>query len=80
MLDRWLYTLFIMVDGNFKQDHLKMKHPVDDVPLSDGHGFMVGSEDFDSYASQLGPEKPEVRKLTILMVQNSPLQTEIYLP
>ena len=56
-----------------------MKHPVDDIPLSDGQGFMVGSRDFDRYTSQLGPEQPEVCKLLILMVEDLPLQPEIHM-
>jgi len=30
-------------DGNFSAEQLKMKHPEDDVRLSDGHSFMVTS-------------------------------------
>ena len=76
---RWKYMRTILGDGNFKQDHLKMKHPVDDIPLSDGHGFMVGSKDFDRYTSELGPEKPEVRLFSILIFRDLPLQSEIHL-
>lgn len=54
------YMRTLIVDGNFKQDHLKMKYPIDDIPLSDGLGFMVGSKEFDRYTAQLGPETPEV--------------------
>jgi hypothetical protein len=28
-------------DGNFSAEQLKMKHPEDDVHLTDGDGFMV---------------------------------------
>lgn len=31
---------FVM-DGNFSAEHLKMRRPTDDIPLADGHGFMV---------------------------------------
>lgn len=34
------------MDGNFTSEHLKMKNPEDDVRLSDGHGFMVGSKQY----------------------------------
>lgn len=30
-----------MMDGNFQAEHMKMKKPENDVPLSDGTGFMV---------------------------------------
>lgn len=29
-----------------------MKYPEDDVPLSDGHGYMVGKQGFDEYISK----------------------------
>ena len=29
------------MDGNFSAQHRKMRHPDDDVPLADGHAFMV---------------------------------------
>lgn len=38
---RWLFRRSIVVDGNFHADHLKMRHPEDDVALADGHAFMV---------------------------------------
>jgi len=30
-----------MMDGNFQAEHMKMRNPQNDVPLSDGTGFMV---------------------------------------
>lgn len=39
----------LLADGNFKQDHLRMKHGSDDVSLSDGHGYMVTRAPFDAY-------------------------------
>lgn len=39
----------LLGDGNFKQEHLKMKYPEQDVALSDGHGYMVGKAGFDAY-------------------------------
>jgi len=29
------------MDGNFQAEHMKMRNPEKDVPLSDGTGFMV---------------------------------------
>ena len=37
---------FIM-DGNFQVEHMKMKNPENDVPLSDGKGFMVSKEPYE---------------------------------
>jgi hypothetical protein len=30
-----------MMDGNFQAEHMKMRNPENDVPLSNGTGFMV---------------------------------------
>ena len=37
----WKYTRSVVLDGNFKAQHHKMRDPEDDVPLADGHAFMV---------------------------------------
>ena len=46
---RWKYVPTVVGDGNFKQDHLKMRNPEEDVPLSDSEGYMVGKHDFEQY-------------------------------
>lgn len=51
----------LVADGNFKQDHLKMKDPSDDISLSDGHGYMVGKQAFDTYISSAPPLTKPVR-------------------
>lgn len=38
---RWKYTRSVVMDGNFSAQHRKMRNPSDDVPLADGHAFMV---------------------------------------
>ncbi|KAG2114224.1 uncharacterized protein F5147DRAFT_743969 [Suillus discolor] len=38
----WLYTRSLVMDGNFKAEHLHPLNPGDEVSLMDGHGFMVG--------------------------------------
>ncbi|KAK7692299.1 hypothetical protein QCA50_003924 [Cerrena zonata] len=47
--DDWKYMSTLLGDGNFKQEHLKMKYPEQDIALSDGHGYMVGKAGFDEY-------------------------------
>ena len=36
-----VYTRSIVIDGNFAADHLKMRHPENDVALSPGGQYMV---------------------------------------
>jgi hypothetical protein len=39
---------FIM-DGNFQAEHMKMRNPENDVPLSEGTGFMVSQKPYESH-------------------------------
>ena len=34
------------MDGNFQVEHMRMKNSENDVPLSDGTGFMVSKEPY----------------------------------
>ena len=35
------------MDGNFQAEHMRMRNPENDVPLSDGSGFMVSKEPYE---------------------------------
>jgi len=37
------------MDGNFQAEHMRIKNPEDDIPLSDGTGFMVSKEPYKSH-------------------------------
>ena len=39
-----LFMQGFMIDGNFQAEHMRMTNPGDNVPLSDGTGFMVSKE------------------------------------
>ena len=41
-----------MVDGNFTAQHMKMRKPKDDVPLSDGLAYMVANEPYEKHVAQ----------------------------
>ena len=57
---RWKFTRTLLGDGNFKQDHLAMKDNFDDVPLSDGLGYMVGRKRFEEYVEKISVlQKPK---------------------
>jgi hypothetical protein len=38
-----------MMDGNFQAEHMKMRNPENDVPLTDGTGFMVSQVPYKSH-------------------------------
>ena len=48
-MHRWKYMQTVIMDGNFKSEHLMMRNPEDDVCLSDGEGFMVRSGPYKEY-------------------------------
>lgn len=41
-----------MVDGNFTAQHMKMRKPEDDVPLSDGLAYMVANGPYQKHVAQ----------------------------
>ncbi|KAJ7820655.1 hypothetical protein B0H14DRAFT_3735432, partial [Mycena olivaceomarginata] len=47
--DPKLYRPQVVTDGNFKLDNLKMRNPNDDVRLSDGEMFCVGSVSYEEH-------------------------------
>ncbi|KAI0069321.1 hypothetical protein K474DRAFT_1577288, partial [Panus rudis PR-1116 ss-1] len=47
--ESWKYRPVMIADGNFKQEHVDMKNPMDDIALSDGHGYMVTRAPYQEY-------------------------------
>jgi hypothetical protein len=41
-----------VVDGNFTAQHMKMRKPENDVPLSDGLAYMVGNGPYQKHIAQ----------------------------
>jgi len=41
-----------VVDGNFTAQHMKMRKPEGDIPLSDGLGYMVANEPYQKHVAQ----------------------------
>ncbi len=37
------------MDGNFQAEHMRMKNSEDDIPLSDGAGFIVSKKPYESH-------------------------------
>ena len=52
-MNRWKFQRTLLADGNFKQDHLALKDDFDDVPLSDGLGYMVDKKRFGMYLEKI---------------------------
>jgi hypothetical protein len=49
-----------MMDGNFQAEHMKMRNPENDVPLSEGTGFMVHQILYEQHL-KLAVERQQVR-------------------
>jgi hypothetical protein len=44
-----LFMRGFMMDGNFQAEHMKMRIPENDFPLTDGTGFMVSRIPYESH-------------------------------
>jgi hypothetical protein len=44
-----LFMRGFMMDGNFQAEHMRMRNPENDVPLSGGAGFMVSKTPYESH-------------------------------
>ncbi|KAF8437114.1 hypothetical protein L210DRAFT_3505436 [Boletus edulis BED1] len=45
----WKYTRTLVMDGNFKAEHMHDKRPEDQIWLMDGLAYMVGRSEYQSY-------------------------------
>jgi hypothetical protein len=52
-----------MMDGNFKAEHMKMRNPENDIPLSDGTGFMVSQIPYENHLKSV-VERAKVRTIS----------------
>ena len=50
------------MDGNFQAEHMRMRNPENDVPLSDGTGFMVSKKPYESHLKS-AVERRQVRSI-----------------
>ncbi|KAG2109222.1 hypothetical protein DEU56DRAFT_750018 [Suillus clintonianus] len=48
----WLYSRSLVMDGNFKAEHLHPANPTDEVALTDGLGFMVGDARYKMHLAE----------------------------
>ena len=61
---RDVYIRSMVVDGNFKADHVKQKNSEDDVFLTDGQSFMTAREPYKIHleeATKLSSRYKQVR-------------------
>jgi hypothetical protein len=52
-----------MMDGNFQAEHMKMRNPENDIPLSEGTGFMVSRIPYESHLKSAA-ERRQVSTIT----------------
>ena len=66
------------MDGNFQAEHMKMRNPENDVPLSEGTGFMVSRFPYELHLKS-AVECWQVRYISGFLVR-AHHQTEIDMP
>jgi len=54
------------MDGNFQAEHMRIRNPKDDVPLSDGPGFMVSKKPYKAHL-KLAAKKQQVRFISHIL-------------
>jgi hypothetical protein len=63
----WVYMRGFVMDGNFSAEHMAMRKPDDDVFLSDGTAFMVGTKDYKAHLAQ-ATEYKYVKKVSVTLI------------
>ena len=58
-----LFMRGFMMDGNFQAEHMRMRNPENDVPLSDGAGFMVSKKPYEAHLKS-AVERRQVRPIS----------------
>jgi hypothetical protein len=59
-LFRWRFMIRLVMDGNFKADHMIMKNPRDDVWLMDGEAYFVPRAAYQKHI-ETAVTKPQVK-------------------
>jgi hypothetical protein len=71
---RLLYRPQLVVDGNMKLVHLKMRRPEDDVSLSDGELFMVKRTPYAQHLMTAPDQQPVSCHNAIVNLDTNQLQ------
>jgi len=49
IFDRWVYMRTFVMDGNFSAQHMKMRIQDNDVPITNGTGFMAETSRYSKH-------------------------------
>ena len=67
------------MDGNFQAEHMKMRNPENDIPLSEGTGFMVSRAPYELHL-QSAFERRQVSSISGISVGRAHSHKEIDVP
>jgi len=62
---RNIYIRSMVVDGNFKADHIKQKNPEDDVFLTNGELFMTATDSYNKHLEEATKLAPRYKQVNI---------------
>jgi hypothetical protein len=71
-----LFMRGFIMDGNFQAEHMKMRNPENDVPLSEGTGFMVSRIPYELHL-QSAFERRQVRLVSCIYVTGAHAGKEV---
>ena len=67
------------MDGNFQAEHMKMRNPENDFPLSEGTGFMVSRIPYELHLGS-AVERQQVCCITDISVGGAHIEIEVNMP
>lgn len=62
---RWLYTLFLGIDANFRLKHKNVSNNAADPDLNEGCAYFVEEKEYKKYLSEYKAEKEPVCPIPI---------------
>ena len=74
-----LFMRGFMMDGNFQAEHMRMRNSENDVPLSDGAGFMVSKKPYELHLKS-AVERQQVSLYLMFWQAFAHALTEINMP
>ncbi|KAG1820930.1 uncharacterized protein BJ212DRAFT_1247948, partial [Suillus subaureus] len=67
----WLYSRSLVMDGNFKAEHLFPVNPTNEVALTDGLGFMIGNAQYKMHLAEAQDIPKENLTVTVVNQANA---------
>ena len=75
-----LFMRGFMMDGNFQAEHMKMRNPENDIPLSEGTGFMVSRKPYELHLQSAIERRQVILSSLVFLLAGANAQKEVNMP